>query len=93
MGANYASGEYGWTTNVNIARREFEARLALLNTDYADLASFTVLTRKKISDYACQLKKEGTIRYLAFSTHDVSIVRKFIETDMMDRAMFSINPM
>ena len=46
-----------------------------------------------IWDYACQLKKEGTICYLAFSTHDVSMARKFIETGMMDWAMFSINPM
>lgn len=102
LGANYASGEYGWTTDVNIARREFEARLALLNTDYADFgfihcideeADFDAVMNGGIWDYACRLKKEGTIRYLTFSTHDVSIARKFIETGMMDWAMFSINPM
>lgn len=78
LSANYASGEYGWTTDVNIARREFEARLALLNTDYADFgfihcideeADFDAVMNGGIWDYACRLKKEGTIRYLAFSTH------------------------
>lgn len=36
IGADYSSGEYGWTVDARRAISEFEARLALLNTDYAD---------------------------------------------------------
>ena len=102
FGANYETGEYGWTTDVAIAKREFQARLKLLGTDYADFGFIHCIDEEKdfdaimnggIWDYACKLKQEGVIRYLAFSTHDVSIARKFIETGAMDWAMFSINPM
>ena len=36
IGADYSSGEYGWTTDPRKAIAEFEARLSLLGTDYAD---------------------------------------------------------
>lgn len=36
IGACYNTGSYGWTTAASKAIREFESRLALLNTDYAD---------------------------------------------------------
>lgn len=102
LGANYESGEYGWTTDVTIAKREFQSRLKTLNTDYADFGFIHCIDEEKdfdaimnggIWDYACRLKQEGVIRHLAFSTHDVSIARKFIATAAFDWAMFSINPM
>lgn len=102
LGATYETGEYGWTTDVAVAKREFQARLDVLNTDYADFGFIHCIDEEKdfdrvmnggIWDYACKLKQEGVIRHLAFSTHDVSMARKFIETGAMDWAMFSINPM
>ena len=36
LGADYSSGQYGWTTDAATAIREFEARLSTLGTDYAD---------------------------------------------------------
>lgn len=101
LGADYSSGKYGWTTDAKVARREFEARLALLGTDYADFgfihcidedADFDRVMNGGIWDYALKLKQEGTIRHLAFSTHDVRIAHRFLETGEMDLGMFSINP-
>lgn len=102
FGANYETGMYGWTTDVSIAKREFQARLDSLGTDYADFGfihcidepkDFDAIMNGGIWDLALKLKQEGVVRHLAFSTHDVSIARKFIATGQMNWGMFSINPM
>lgn len=36
IGADYSSGEYGWTVDAGQAASEFEARLRLMGSDYAD---------------------------------------------------------
>ena len=102
LGADYSSGKYGWTTDLGTVKREFEARLATLGTDYADFGFIHCIDEDKdfdhvmnggVWDYACRLKQEGAIRHLGFSTHDVGIARRFLATGQMDMGMFSINPM
>ena len=102
IGAEYTTGKYGWTTDAKLAAGEFERRLADLGTDYADFgfvhcidedADFDKVMNGGIWDYAQRRKQDGTIRHLAFSTHTVSIARKFLATGAFDWAMFSINPM
>lgn len=102
IGASYASGSYGWTTNAKVALHEFEARLALLETDYADFgfihcidedADFDRVMNGGVWDAALRMKREGAIRHLAFSTHSVHIARRFIETGEVDLGMFSLNPL
>lgn len=102
IGADFSSGKYGWTTDAKVARREFEARLALLETDYADFgfihcidedADFDRVMNGGIWDYALKMKRAGAIRHLGFSTHDVHIAHRFLETGEMDLGMFSINPL
>lgn len=102
IGADYSSGEYGWTVNVKRAVSEFEARLRLLNTDYADFgfihcidedADFDKVMNGGIWDYACRRKKEGAIRHIGFSTHNVNIARRFLTTGAVDLGMLSLNPM
>lgn len=102
IGADYSSGEYGWTTNVRKAAPEFEARLSGLGTDYADFgfihcidedADFDRVMEGGIWDYAQRRKKDGTIRHLGFSTHNVHIARRFLITGAFDLGMLSLNPM
>ncbi|WP_165170186.1 aldo/keto reductase [Adlercreutzia sp. ZJ242] len=102
IGADYSSGEYGWTTNARKSIAEFEARLALLGTDYADFAfvhcidedaDFDKVMNGEAWDYALKCKQAGTIRHLGFSTHNAGIARRFLATGMMDLGMFSLNPM
>ena len=102
IGAEYTSGNYGWTTNADLAKREFENRLKLLDTDYADFgfihcidedSDFDAVMNGGIWEYACEMKRQGIIKHLAFSTHTVGIARRFLETGMVDLGMFSINPM
>lgn len=102
IGAEYTSGNYGWTTDASLAIREFEARLDLLDTHYADFgfihcidepADLDEVLAGGIFDYAVRMKDEGVIRHLAFSTHTTGIARRLLETGLFDFAMFSINPM
>ncbi len=102
LGADYSSGSYGFTTDFATAKSQFEARLAVLDTDYADFgfihcidedADFDQVMNGGIWDYACRMKQEGVIRHLGFSTHSVDIARRFLATGAMDLGMFSINPM
>ncbi len=102
IGADYSSGDYGWTTDPSASIREFEARLSLLDTDYADFAfihcidedaDFDKVMNGKAWEYALRRKQEGVIRHLGFSTHNVGIARRFIATGEMDMGMLSLNPM
>ena len=102
LGAAYASGSYAWTTDASVAIPEFEQRLRTLGTDYADFgfihcvdedADLDRIMDGGIWDYALRCKREGTIRHLAFSTHNPHIARRLIATGEMDLGMFSLNPM
>ena len=102
IGADYSSGEYGWTTNPAKSIAEFEARLALLGTDYADFgfihcidedADFDKVMNGPVWDWAQKRRDEGVIRHLGFSTHNVGIARRFLATGAMDMGMLSLNPM
>lgn len=101
IGAEYTSGTYGWTTDATLAAREFERRLQTFDTDYADFGfihcidedrDFDAVMRGGIWEYALEMRRQGVIRHLAFSTHSVHIARRFLELGEMDLAMFSINP-
>ena len=102
LGASYRGGAYGWTVNADVAIAEFEERLRMLGTDYADFgfihcidedADFDAVMNGGIWEYACQRKQDGVIRHLGFSTHSVAIARRFLATGAMDMGMFSLNPM
>src|SRR5699024_9775292 len=36
FGANYETGEYGWTTNLDTVKRQIDWKLSQLKTDYID---------------------------------------------------------
>ena len=102
IGALYARGAYGWTTDAVPAIAEFEQRLRSLGTDYTDFgfihcidegADFDRVMNGGIWDYAQARKADGTIRHLAFSTHNPHIARRMLATGEFDLAMFSLNPM
>ncbi|MDN0063377.1 aldo/keto reductase [Collinsella ihumii] len=102
IGALYGSGAYGWTTEAAPAIAEFERRLATIGTDYADFgfihcidedADLDRVMNGGIWDYAQARHVDGTIRHLAFSTHNPHIARRLLATGAFDLAMFSLNPM
>lgn len=102
LGASYKTGEYGWTRNMEEIKHEFQRRLDVLGTDYADFGffhcvdderDFEALDAMGLYEYGLKLKEQGIIRHLAFSSHNVAIARKFVEMGICDLGMFSINPM
>ena len=69
FGANYETGTYGWTTNLDTVKKSIEWQLKELKTDYIDL----VLLHQPFSDYYGayraleELNKEGKIRAIGIS--------------------------
>jgi len=102
FGANYDSGKYGWSRNLNSIRRTFESQLELFGTDHADMGYVhcidemgdfdEVMSKDGLWDYLCGLKRQGIVRHLGFSTHNESIAYRFLDTGLVDMFMFSVNP-
>lgn len=101
FGAVYQDGKYGWTRELQPIREQFQWELSLLRTSYTDMGFLhcvddwedleTVLSGG-LWDYMKELKAEGAIRHLGFSSHNPAIARRLLETGLVDLFMFSINP-
>ena len=102
FGAVYDGGVYGWTRDLNRIRKTFETQLKLLGTDYTDMGFVHCIDEKEdlddvlrpngMWDYMKSLKSAGVIRHLGLSSHDPYIIRRFLDTGLLDMVMFSINP-
>lgn len=101
FGAVYRSSKYGWTRNLEEIKNQFVWQLKLLNTDYTDIGyihciddseDFDEVMNGGLWEYMKDLKSEGKIRHLGFSSHNPSIARRILETGLVDIFMFSINP-
>lgn len=101
FGAVYENGTYGWTRDCKKIRQSFQSQLNLLKTDYTDMGFVHCIDEKSdydkimsggIWEYMKNLKQDGVIRHLGLSSHDPEIVRRFLDTGLIDMVMFSINP-
>lgn len=101
FGAVYDSGKYGWTRDLKKIRKTFESQLSMLHTDYTDMgfvhcidevSDYEKIMSGGIWDYMKSLKENGVIRHLGLSSHDPEIIRRFLDTGLIDMVMFSINP-
>jgi len=101
FGAVYQSGKYGWTRELDKIKEQLDWQMKLLHTDYTDmgfihcvddLEDLDVVMRGGLWDYMKELKAQGTIRHLGFSSHNPDIARRILDTGLIDLFMFSINP-
>ena len=101
FGAEYTTGNYGWTLDLQTIRDTFEKELEVLGTDYTDfgfvhcvdeLEDAEKIISDGILDHIKTLKKNGVIRHIGLSSHNPKIVKRFLETGLLDLVMFSINP-
>ncbi|MDO4564611.1 MAG: aldo/keto reductase [Clostridia bacterium] len=102
FGAVYNSeGEYAWSRDVNEIKSVFEWEMNALQTDYADFGflhcvdeneDFDKILDSGLLDYLKELKKQGRIRHLGFSSHTPSVSNRVLDTGLMDMLMFSLNP-
>lgn len=101
FGAEYASGKYGWTTDLNAIRRSVDWQLDALGTDYIDFgflhcideeADLQAATDNGVVDYILDLKKQGVVRHVGLSSHTPGMVERALDAGFLDMVMFSINP-
>ncbi|MDO4549608.1 MAG: aldo/keto reductase [Clostridia bacterium] len=101
FGAIYKDGKYGWTRDIDRIMEQFEWELKLLDTDYTDFGfihcvddwdDLYEVMQGGLWDYMIQMKEEGKIRHLGFSSHNPQTARYILETELVDMMMFSINP-
>lgn len=57
-----------------------------------EIEDFDQIMSGGIWDYMKGLKRDGVIHHLGLSSHDPDIIRRFLDTGMIDMVMFSINP-
>ncbi len=101
FGANYETGTYGWTTNLDTVKRSVEWQLKMLRTDYIDfgfihcideMSDLQMAKKSGIIDYILQLKEQGIVRHVGLSSHTPKLVNQILDMDILDMLMFSINP-
>jgi predicted aldo/keto reductase-like oxidoreductase len=101
IGVCYPGGTYTRTRDMSKVKEGFEQQLRGFGTDYSDIGmihyvdtedDFAACVDNGLLDYAQELKQEGTIRAIGFSSHSVEISRKFLATGLIDTFMFSLNP-
>lgn len=101
FGADYTSGEYGWTTKLDEVKRSVAWQLENLRTDYIDFGFIHCLdeaqdlrtyTKNGILDYLKSLKSAGVVRHLGLSSHTPALVNEVLDLGLVDMVMFSINP-
>ena len=102
FGAVYMSGKYGWSRKLDEIKEQIAWQMKLLDTNYTDMGFIHCTDDQKdlddvmkpggIWDYMKELKAQGTIRHLGFSSHDPNIARRILDTGLVDMMMFSINP-
>ncbi|MBQ4047630.1 MAG: aldo/keto reductase [Clostridia bacterium] len=102
FGAVYnENGEYGWCRDFDTIKKTFLWELKTMGTDYADFgflhcvdedADFDKLCEIGVLDYLKELKAQGTVRHIGFSSHTPSVANRILDTGLIDMMMFSINP-
>ena len=78
FGANYETGEYGWTTELETVKRQIDWQLKELKTDYVDYgfihcldnpSDWEAYQKNGVLDYLLEMKKAGVVRHIGLSSH------------------------
>lgn len=102
FGADYTTGEYGWTTSLDTVKKSVEWQLERLKTDYIDFGFIHCLDEESdliayekndILDFLIDMKSQGAVKHIGLSTHAPELANKVLDKNIIDMLMFSINPM
>lgn len=102
FGANYMTGTYGWTTNLDIVKKSVDWQLQNLKTDYIDFgfihcideeSDLIAYEKNGILDFLINMKNQGVVKHIGLSTHAPELANKVLDKNILDMLMFSINPM
>lgn len=101
FGANYETGEYGWTTDLETVKRQIGWQLSTLKTDYIDYGfihcldeakDWTAYQKNGVLQFLLDMKAQGVVKHLGLSTHTPALANLVLDTGLIDQLMFSINP-
>ncbi len=101
FGANYETGEYGWTTNLEKIKQQIDWMLHSLKTDYVDYGFIHCLDAARdwnnyrkngVLEYLLNMKQQGVVKHIGLSTHTPELANLVLDTGIIDQLMFSINP-
>lgn len=101
FGANYETGEYGWTTDLDKVKGQIDWQLSQLKTDYIDFGMIHCLDsagdweqyqENGVLDYLLEMKKSGVVRHIGLSTHTPELAGRILDSGIVEQMMFSINP-
>ena len=101
FGADYTTGEYGWTTELDEIKRSVAWQLENLQTDYIDFgfihcldeeADLRTYEKNGILRYLQDLQRQGVVRHLGLSSHAPRLANRVLDMRIIDMLMFSINP-
>ena len=97
---SYPNGSYCHTTKLPEVKDAFARELKKYGTDYSDIGIIHFVDEDKdiaqmvesgIVEYAFELKKEGIIRNVGFSSHTTSVARKMLDIGEFDVMFFGVN--
>lgn len=101
FGAEYSTGKYGWTTELDKVKRSVDWQLETLRTDFIDYGFIHCLDEESdweayrkngILDYLLGMQEQGVVRHIGTSSHTPALAGKVLDTGLVDRLMFSVNP-
>ena len=101
FGAVYENDEYGFGRDMDLIKSSFDKVLNATGYGYTDFGyihcvddeeDFRAIMDGGLFKYVCDMKAQGVVRHIGFSSHTPAIARHFLDTGMIDMFMFSINP-
>lgn len=101
FGADYSSGKYGWTTDLERVKGGMGWLMDKLGTDYIDFgfihcidetADLEQYMDSGALEHIQNLKARGVVRHIGLSSHTPAIVGRLLDMGVLDVVMFSINP-
>lgn len=101
FGADYQTGQYGWTLDLEEIKRSIDWQLKALRTDYIDFGFIHCMDESSdleqyrengVLDYLLSLQKQGVVRHIGLSSHTPEVAQQVLDWKLIDMLMFSINP-
>lgn len=96
----YPDGEYNHLLKLSEVKDAFARELKKYGTDYSDIGTIHFVDEEAdlrrlidtgVIDYAFEMKKQGIIRNVAFSSHTARVARKALNAADFDVMFFGVN--
>ena len=99
FGANYVSGAYGWSTDLDTIKRSVDWQLQNLKTDYIDFgfihcldenADLAAYEKSGALKYLLDMRAQGVVKYIGLSSHAPNLVHQVLDLGILDMLMSNV---